>query len=257
MQSFYTFDGDAYHASELTRGPWDDRLQHGGPPLALLTGALARFEGADRYALTRVDATFAGAVPIGPVRVEVRPVHLGRTVQRLEATLSADGRVLLSARAQRTIRGTSEPSPGPSWTHPDDAEPLAFSFFRNPVGYHRAVELKTAEGRWGTTPIKVWGRSIGLVEGRETGPYERTAILVDAQSGMGPPADPQRWTFVNPEVSVTFARPPRGAWIGLEIRAFTGHEGHALTQSLLCDRDGWFGGASQTMIVSRREPDGG
>lgn len=252
MRALYTFDGDRFVPSELTRGPWDEGVQHGGPPLALLTRALEHALGERQLAL--VQARFLKGVPLAPLQVKVEPVHEGRVVSLFQATLLAEGRPVMQATGQGVM-----PSPSPSvhtaprWASPEDCEPLVLEFFTHDVGYHRAIELRTVEGSWGTTPIRLWTRPVvELVEGQPTSPRQRVAILADAQSGMGAPVDPLRYNYANPEVSVTFARTPSMGWIGFDITSMVGEAGVGASRSLLRDADGWFGGASQTLLVRPR-----
>lgn len=253
MPLFEHRDG-LFHPTPYTRGPWDDRYQHGGPPLALLTGALERFGDPQRFALTRVNADFLAGIPIVPLRVEVEPLHLGRSLQRLRASLYAGDREVMRATGQRTRRKPGPTSPAPSsWPAPETLEPWRFPFFRNPVAYDKAVEMRVAGGRWGTTPIQMWARMTRpLVAGRKTSAREAAAAVADAQSGFGVPVDPERWSFVNPQVTIAFAREPVGSWVGLDIRSMAGGDGAGLAQSLLRDEQGWFGGASQTLILDAR-----
>src|SRR5919205_599571 len=55
--AFYRPDGeDRFLATELTRGPWDPRAQHAGPPAALLGRAVERL--GDRADLHTARVTF-------------------------------------------------------------------------------------------------------------------------------------------------------------------------------------------------------
>ena len=261
MDSFYTrhpSDADggfAVASTPLTRGPWDDRFQHGGPPSALLAGAIARFEGAEGFALARISLTFQRAVPIDVLRVEVAMQHAGRATQRLEARLWHGDRCVLSAvglrirRAEVLARAPEEPV----WPAPESVDRFVFPFFQNDVGYHQAVDLRCAGGAFGATPVQFWARPlVPLVAGRASLPEERAVILSDAQSGMGVPLSPFEFTFANPDLTVAFARPPAGEWIGLDIRSIAGPAGAGLAQSLLRDASGVFGGASQSLLTAPR-----
>ena len=44
-EAFFVRDGNKFVPTELTRGPWDPKAQHGGPPAALLASVL---EGCER-----------------------------------------------------------------------------------------------------------------------------------------------------------------------------------------------------------------
>lgn len=251
--AFYVPDGDALVATPLTRGPWDDRFQHGGPPAALLAGAMAR--AAEGFALARVTVELLRPVPIGRMHVAVDEGRPGRTVRRLEAVLEADGQRVLEARTVLVRREASMPA-GPvadPWPNPDELPPYTFTFFRNPVGYHAAVELRNVHGTWGTTPIGFWGRPrVPLVAGRATLPEEAVVLLADAQSGMGVPLDPLRWSFVNPDLTVYLERPPVAGWVGFDVRSVAGTAGAGLAESQLRDAAGVVGRSAQALVIARR-----
>lgn len=253
--SFYEPDGDAFVATPYTRGPWDDRHQHGGPPAALLAGAMARQCGADGI-VTRVTVALLRPVPIGRVRVVADAGRCGRVVGRPMAELWAeDVRVACATGVWVRARPVEvPPSPaGEPWPDPDGLEPYVFPFFPSSLGYHRAVDLRLASGAWGTTPVRFWARPIRpLVEGRPTLPIERLTILADAQSGMGPPLDLTHFTFVNPDLTVYVTREAEGDWIGFEVRSMAGPNGVGLSQSTLRDRRGEMGRSLQSLVVAQR-----
>jgi hypothetical protein len=256
--AFYHTDGDIYVATPTTRGPWDNRFQHGGPPSALMAGAMARLgEDAGAFAMARVTVELLRPVPIGEVTVSAGIDVSGRTVQRLRADLSAGGTVIARAWGVRIARERAEtPASAPpalDWPDPDGVEPFVFSFFQHEEGYHRGVDLRLAYGSWGATPVGFWARTrIPLVEGRDTLPIERLVNLADAQSGMGPPLDPLSYTFLNPDLTAYLAREPRGEWIGFDISAAVGPEGAGLSESAVRDRDGAFGRTAQSLVIRKR-----
>lgn len=258
--AFYVPDAGAFMATPITRGPWDDRFQHGGPPSALACGALARWgDDADAWFLARLTVELLRPVPIGRVAVAVVPERLGRTVQRLTASLSVDGRVVLTARGLRIRRSGIDvppvPAPAP-WPAPGECAPLTFDFFRNPVGYHQGVEMVCAVGAWGATPIGAWARPrVPLVAGRADLPRERVLVLADAQSGMGVPLDPEVWSFVNPDLTVYFERDPADGWVGFDIRSTASPAGVGLAQSAIRDAHGLVGRSAQSLFIAPRPPD--
>ena len=108
-----------------------------------------------------------------------------------------------------------------------------------------------ASGAWGRTPVRFWARPrVPLVAGEVADPLEDAVILADAQSGMGIPIDVRGYTFVNPDLTVAFGRPPEKGWVGLDIRSMAGEGGAGLAQSLLYDARGLFGGCSQSLVVA-------
>ena len=82
--SFYEPDGDRFVSTELTRGPWDPDFQHAGPPAALLGREVERLEEAEEFQVARISFEIMRAVPIVPLRVEMRVTRPGRRVQLVE-----------------------------------------------------------------------------------------------------------------------------------------------------------------------------
>jgi len=77
-------------------------------------------------------------------------------------------------------------------------------------------------------------------------------VMVDAESGICPPLDPRRFTFLNPDLSVHLERPFEGEWLGLWARSGAHPEGVGLAESQLFDARGVVGRAAQSLVVSAR-----
>src|SRR4051794_10713450 len=87
------FTAARYVASPATTGPWDPRLQHGGPPSALLVLlaeqlAATRTERTDLVAV-RYAGEFVGPVPVGDVEVAAGVVRVARSGVLVALSLSA------------------------------------------------------------------------------------------------------------------------------------------------------------------------
>jgi hypothetical protein len=257
-QSFFVRDGEHLRATVLTRGPWDDAHQHGGPPAALLAGAIARAEPeADAFRLARLMVEFLRPVPIeGALEVQCAARRAGRQAQRIDATLLADGVEVARAfglRLRTEAIGVTAGAAARIMPPPDTAPSHKFSFFRTEPAYHTAVDVRMVEGRWGAVPIGAWGRArVPLVLGERTTPVERTIIFADAESGVGPPLDPKAFAFVNPDLTVYFARAPEGEWIGMRVSSHASADGIGLAESELFDERGPFGRAAQALFIRPR-----
>src|SRR5438128_3379485 len=82
-ESFFVRQGDAFVSTELTRGPWSNALQHGGPPSALLARAAERFgPDASDFFVARLTVDYLKPIPIAALAVAVEPQKLGKTAQR-------------------------------------------------------------------------------------------------------------------------------------------------------------------------------
>ncbi len=253
--AFYLPDGDDVVATALTIGPWHAELQHGGPPAALLARAIARF-GADAGAffLARLAVDFIAPLRLGRMHTTVKPRTIGRRVQHLAATLTVDGTLVARATGLRVRRrsGLDTPAP-PRCPWPEGGEPYAFPFFPVEIGYHRAVEICFARGRWGDRQVGVWMRPlVPLVAGEAPTPFERLIVVVDAESGVCPPVSLEQFTFLNPDLAVSVDREPEGDWFGLEVVSTASPLGVGLAQSTLYDPRGVFGRAAQSLLVEPR-----
>lgn len=259
MTAFFLPEGAAFRPTEWTRGPWDARFQHGGPPSALLAGHLQRWgSDAEAWIVARLTVELLRPVPIAAtLRVQVEAERLGRAVQRLRAALLDGDTLLFEARALRLRRGTLEvpqaPPPPPAWPDPEGLPREHFTFFHHEVGYDKAVDLRLTLGAWGTTPVGYWARPLlPLVAGREASPLEQLVTLADAQSGMGPPVSPFDYAYPNPDLTVYLLRDPVGGWTGFDIRSEASSAAIGLAESALRDAAGALGRSAQSLLVDRR-----
>lgn len=262
-QAFYVFDGEYHLPTALTRGPWHDQFQHGGPPAALMARAIAEAEGGEDFLVARVWIDILKPYPRQPMKVRLERQESGKIAERYEARLvGRDGtiyavmrglrirRVPVALGADRARADLARQAPAPSRCRRFD-----LTFFSEGPGYHHAIELRVVEGVWAQGPMTVWGRVlVPLVEGSPTRPLERLMILADAQSGMGPPVDPLRYYFANPDFSAHLDRYPEGDWIGFRIQSTAQEHGLGLAESELFDEAGLLGRAAQTLVVADRRP---
>jgi len=189
--AFYRRQSETYLPTPHCIGPWDPGAQHGGPPAALLAGAAERYgEDAASFVVVRVTVDLLRPVGFVPLSVEVTPIRLGRRAQWLQADLIGNGQRLARATVVRVARAElslpertrAEPPPDGPEGKPD----FVFPFFRTDEGYHRAVELRIAEGPWGQGPCTAWMRPrYPLVEGQPTalGSFRAACSINAARSG--------------------------------------------------------------------------
>ena len=125
--SLYEPDGDIFHPTGLTRGPWDPGFQHAGPPAALLARAVERAASITPGHSGRLAFDILRPVPLAPHRIATRTLRPGRNVEQVEATLldAAGGDALMRLTAWRLRReelalpaglAASDPPPPPPET---------------------------------------------------------------------------------------------------------------------------------------------
>ncbi len=257
--AFYErIDDETYAPTTATTSPWDNRLQHGGPPTALLAHVVAARYSREDVRIARIASEFLGPIPRAPMRVTARVVRPGRRIELVEATIESGGRDVLAARVWR-IAVQPEAAVPPGVTPPDpvpavpDAE--APPRWLKDFGYGRAIEWRYLYGASAPGPSAVWTRlRIPLVAGEPFGPLDRAVIVADSANGISGELPMDDWLFVPPSLSLAFARYPRGEWVLLEARTTLGSDGIGLTSSRLADRDGYLGIGSQALYVERRSP---
>ncbi|GAA3234044.1 thioesterase family protein [Pseudonocardia petroleophila] len=250
-------DGERFHATFSTTGPWFADAQHGGPPAALLIRAFERCAPRPGTALSRVTVEVLGRIPAGEVEVRARMERPGRSIELLGAEMLAGGRAVLRARAWRLAEGdTAEvvsgtepalPPPDGVQVHPDRAEGWL-------PGYIDAVEWRWVSGGWDVPgPGELWGRPrVALVEGEEITPLQRLAVVGDSANGIGSPLDIRHWLYVNTELTVHLHRVPAGEWVGVRASSVIGPTGLGTATGLLFDTDGHVGRTTQGLTVRPR-----
>jgi hypothetical protein len=253
--AFYIPDGDGFVSTVLTRGPWSPKHQHGGPPCALLAGALERAPGGESFFLARVTYDYLKPVPVTRLTLRLEEEKLGRAVQRWTATLAADGEDVLRARGLRIRRRTLEGMPPPPPAPPlPSGPPYTFTFFHWQPAYHSALELHFQRGTWGDRDIFTWARPrVPLVQGRPLSGVERVAVIADAESGLCPPLAIDGYTFVNPDLTLVLDREPEGEWVGLHAVSTASSIGLGVAQAGLYDARGQVGRSAQTLVVEPRQ----
>ena len=143
---------DRWRATVHTTGPWDARFQHGGPPSALLARAIEQCSPRDDMLIARMTVDILGAIPVDELELRSRMLRPGRSVELVEATLSAGGREVARAQAWRVLRATQKIAPRqtPAPTTPSlRAESTSSAADGWVDGYLSAVEWRFTAGAFG------------------------------------------------------------------------------------------------------------
>lgn len=250
-------DGERFHATSSTTGPWFADAQHVGPPSALLVRALERCDPRPGTQLARITVEVLGPVPAGEVVVTARMERPGRSIALLAADMTAGGRPVLRARAWRLVAGdTAAVALGAAAPLPprEQAVPRA----ERPAGWLPGF-IDTMEWHWlrgwlgEPGPGTAWVRQrVALVEGEATSPLQRLAVVADSANGAAAPLDMRAWLFVNTELTLHLHRAPVGEWVGVDAATVIGPTGVGTVSALLFDDHGHAGRSAQSLIVRPR-----
>jgi hypothetical protein len=250
--------GGRYLPTQHTVGPWDPRLQHGGPPCALLTRAAERAAatatGRTDLLACRLAAEFLGPVPLGELTVTTELARVARSAVLVDARLSAGGREYLHARVWLLAdRDTSAIAarPAPLGAPPENLSALQASF-----PYADSIEWREVHGSISTPgPGAVWARPhLGLLPDAELSGLQRAALVGDSASGISSALDWGRWSFVNVDLAVHLARPLHGEWLYLDATTQLGAHGFALARGTVADVHGVAGSTAQTLVLAPTDP---
>jgi hypothetical protein len=267
-ESLYAPHGELWLPTEATIGPWSEEAQHGGPPSMLLARELERVASEQPARVVRLGVELLRPVPLRPLRVTAWVARPGRRVDRVEAVLHDAEVEVARAYALRIRTAGLDVGPAPAPAEPPPAfseRPVDFgdggwsasAAFRALAGRSYGalgVDLRLATGSVGEPgPATVWCRvRLPVVPGEVPTPLMRVAAVADFGNGLSWVLDPSRFSFVNPELTIHLARPPRGEWVALDAVTRLGGDGTGVAEGRLYDLEGRIGTAQQSLIIEPR-----
>ncbi len=252
-------DGDCqtFESTDITSSNWDPAIQHGSPPLSLLTRAIIELLRDSGMRPGRLTLDILGAIPVAPVKVRAWVQRPGRRISLLmaEMTPAGDDRARPVARVTAWALATSDTSDVASDRYPPlvegPAQPLPADWW-GLTGYLGSVD-------WRRQPDDPSGAGVfwlspqgQLVDGEDTTPLEKLTLAVDSVNGVGPALDYRRFIFMNTDTDVHLHRLPVGEDFALRARASIGPDGIGVTSAEIFDRTGFVGTCAQTLLVQRR-----
>ena len=246
-------DGDAtlFASTDATRSNWTPEIQHGSPPLALLTKAVEETL-TPGMRLGRLTLDILGAVPVADVAVRAWVQRPGRRISLVAAEMSA-GRPV--ARLTAWALAVSDTTDVVSDRYPplrEGAPNPVPEDWRQAGRYLETVEFRPQPGKSAGASV-FWVRSlVGLVDDEPTTALQRLTMVVDTANGVGAVLDPHHFTYMNTDTTLNLHRLPGGSDFALRARASIGPDGIGVTNTEVFDSDGFVGTCAQTLLVQRR-----
>src|SRR5688572_26953951 len=113
------------------------------------------------FTIARITVDFLRPVPIDRLAVRLETLRAGAKVQRLLGTL-LHGDAVIAHAVVTLVRATgvdmAAPPAAAILLPPELARPFQFPFFREPLGYHTAMESRLALGHFGRGRVAIWMR---------------------------------------------------------------------------------------------------
>jgi hypothetical protein len=257
MEAIYRVDGHRVVTSPDAAGPWDAGMQHGSAPAALAVWAAEAILTPEPMQIARVTIDLMRPVPIGPLTLQTEVLRQGRKIQLCAVRLLAGdalvvGATILKIKAQALtlpagVADRPVELPGPDQSRPEPADFSASPFVAG-------MSLRAARGRFGVPgPGAIWYRvDRPLVQGSKVSQAMRAVVAADFCNGTSAALDFREWTFINADLTVSFARQPQGEWILVDAETMVGPDGAGLATARLADQHGYFGRAVQSLVIEKR-----
>lgn len=258
--AIYARDGAAFVATRYAAGPWHPDLQHGGAPSALVAWAAEQVPTATPMRVARVTVELLRPVPVDRLDIETEVIRDGRKIQLVQVRLLHAGKEVTRAVVLRMrIADLPLPPEAAMRDHPgspdgiaDDEQFRAVS--QGDVNFGFNFDVRRIRGGFRQLgPGQVWFRQHrALIAGEPLTPVTRAMAVADFSNGISPVLPFDEWTFLNADLSVSFARAPEGEWLFSEAESWIGDDGAGLAMTRLADTRGWFGSAVQSLVVEKR-----
>lgn len=249
-------DGDfeVFESTDGTRSNWDPEIQHGSPPLALMTKLIEESALGTSLRVGRLTLDILGAIPVVPLKVRAWTLRPGARISLRCAEMMPVGSDRPVARVTAWLLATSDTSDVATDRHrplvEGEAVGDAHAWLGAP-GYLETVSWRkqAADGN----AAEVWlSPLVPLVDAEPVTDVQRLAMVVDSANGVGAALDPDEFLFMNTDTTVHLHRVPSGSDFALRARASIGPDGIGVTTAELFDRAGFVGTSAQTLLVLRR-----
>ncbi len=258
MNSYYERVGEhRFRPGAAAGGAWAPDEQHIAPLTGLIVHEIERVaagRGGGALVTSRISVDILGRLPMEEFEVRVETLRPGRTIELLEAVVTAGGRPTVRARVWRlagydsgaVAGGEAGPLPGPETLPTTAPPPIWRSDFLDTLDIRYAGEPAPGRGAaWITSPLS-------LVAGEPASAVAEFVKVVDPANGIMVRASPAEWMFPNVDLTIHLHRTPAGPWTGLDVDVVLGPSGHGVTSTVLHDLHGPVGRAEQMLTVRPR-----
>ena len=261
MSAYYRFisrntDADGvcvahYEPLLPAQGAWNAHEQHMAPATGVMCAELEAFMPREDLRIGRVGLDILGLIPLQPFSISTKVLRPGKTIELIEATMVANGRACIVARAwrmqisdTRAIAGTEDrdikrPEELADWT----------GMKQRAGGFIESMQFKADAERRAGKGVVWMNNDLEMVEGQTTSSFVHLLGMVDTANGIVPRAKPGEWAFPNLDLHIDLLRLPQGKWLGLDTCQQYGSDGIGLTSSVLHDELGVFGRSEQILTL--------
>jgi Thioesterase-like superfamily len=253
-------DGEfqVFESTDGTRSNWDPEIQHGSPPLALMTKLIEELAADSGLRVGRLTLDILGAIPVTRVRARAWVERPGTRISMMAAEMLAprpDGGERAVARVTAWLLAPSDTADAVIDRYPPLVEGDSLGAkhgWEGAPGYLETVSWRRQRDAEGESSVVWLTPLVPLVDSEPTTELQRLAMVVDSANGAGAALDPEKFVFMNTDTVVHVHRLPTGNDFGLRARGSIGPDGIGVTTADIFDRQGFIGTVAQTLFVQRR-----
>jgi len=255
---FFEAEGNRYHPTPRTRGPWDPQSLHGRVIAGLIAHQIEHEYGEPAFQPSRLTVDMFRVAPMKTMTVTTALVRDGNRIKVVDASMTDDEGTLIGRGNVVFLRRAEQPD-GEVWTPPAWRVPAPETVEPQPPpadadeDWLPTWETRRITGDFGTVgPKQAWIRETHeLVAGLTPSAFVRAAQASDftnpfANSGS------DGLNFVNADTTLYLHRDPIGDWIGMEVAAHHSSQGIGIGECVLYDLEGAFGRSSVCSVANRR-----
>jgi hypothetical protein len=259
MSAIFIPDGDCFRATKHAGGPWSPEMLQGSATTSLMAREVERLAVESNFAVRRLTFDLWRPAGLSAFRLQQDMLRDGRKAKTLQVRLMDNGIEIGRCTALLTSKTADTPIDPFSKRDPIDSGPESGTpppaFAQKWSLYLQNVSVRLIEGALEKPgPAAAWMRlEVPIVEGEANTPLIQAVQTADFASGVGQIVDMREWTFINPEISLYFFRPPEDYWILVRSRTRVGVNDAGLTMATLSDCHGPFAEVMQAMTFERRQ----
>ena len=261
MSAYYRFisrntDADGvcvahYEPLLPAQGAWNAHEQHMAPATGVMCAELEAFMPREDLRIGRVGLDILGLIPLQPFSISTKVLRPGKTIELIEATMVANGRACIVARAWRMQISDTRAIAGTEDRDIKRPEELAdwMGMKQWAGGFIESMQFKADAERRAGKGVVWMNNDLEMIEGQATSSFVHLLGMVDTANGIVPRAKAGEWAFPNLDLHIDLLRLPQGKWLGLDTCQQYGSDGIGLTSSVLHDELGVFGRSEQILTL--------
>jgi hypothetical protein len=218
MTAIFKPEGHLFRATEQAGGPWSPQMLQGSATTALMAREIERIAVTSDFSVRRLTFDLWRPAGLDAFALKTELLRDGRKAKTVQVRLLAGeveiGRcTALTALSNESPVDPFAPAAARDLAPEEGTPPPAFA--QKWSRYFQNVSVRLIEGALEKPgPAAAWMRlDVPLVEGEANTPLVQAVQAADFSSGVAQIVDMRKWSFINPEISLYFLRPPESEWI--------------------------------------------